>query len=170
MPFLQKRILQKRTLRILPKRPTPKRVVEQAEHHPRQYRRLIAGGLAAFSGVCVVQMLGLSSLDLVLKVSLGCFALATPLLVRELVDLQAEERHEITVDRDSRLNATSTGLTFPLVGVSGLFFHFALWAGLLFTASCFWGLWSHMRYLTALSEEAKRLEKENQSEESKHRD
>lgn len=134
---------------------TYNRVVEKSEPHPRAYRKLMSGGLAGFSGVCVVQLLGLSNLDLSLKMALCSFGLAIPLLVKDLLDAQAEERHEIMINSASRLDATGYGLVFSLIGIGLVFWHFAWWILLPFAASCLWSLWSHLSYLGDLSKETK---------------
>ncbi len=140
-------------MRFLSSRP---KVVEKAEKHPREYRKLISGGAAGFAGVSVVQLLGVGHLDPSLTVATGAFAISLPLLVKDLLDAQAEERHEITVNADNQLTITAFGLTLAMIGVGGIFWHFALWLGLLFTAAAFRSAWAYSSYVSSLSDEAKR--------------
>lgn len=132
------------------------KVVEKAEKHPREYRKLISGGAAGFAGISVVQLLGVGHLDPSLIVAVCAFAVSLPLLVKDLLDAQAEERHEITVNADTQLNITSFGLTAAMLGAGGIFWHFSLLIGLLFVLVSFGAIWAHSSYLSTLSEASKR--------------
>ena len=142
MPFFQRR------------RPADK-VIGKSEQKPRENRRLIIGGLAAFSGACVVQLLGLSQRDISLSVALFSFALSLPLLIRDLLDVQAEEHHEITINLEARLIATITGITGSIFGIGAIFWHFSPWICMVFILSCFWSAQTHLSYVDSLSEEPK---------------
>ena len=140
-------------MRFLPNRP---KVVEKAEKHSREYRKLISGGVAGFAGISVVQLLGVGHLDPSLIVAVSAFAISLPLLVKDLLDAQAEERHEITVNADKQLTITTFGLTLAMIGVGGIFWHFASWLGLLFAVVSFGSAWAHSSYVSALSDESRR--------------
>lgn len=132
----------------------PEKVIQKSEQKPHENRKLIIGGLTAFSGACVVQLLGLSHLDLSLQIALWLFALSLPLLIRDLLDIQEEDRHGISINLESRLIATTTGILGSVVGVAAIFWHFSQLAFLLFTISFFWCAWTHTSYSEKLREEA----------------
>ncbi len=134
-------------------RPSNKREVKVAESKPREYRKLISGGLAGFSGVCVVQLLGIGHLDVSLTIAVYAFMIAIPLLVKDLADAQSEEHHGITINLKMRITATVTGITSSMVGISAIFWHFSQWIGMLFILLSFWCAYSHFSYSDSLSEE-----------------
>lgn len=139
-------------MHFINKRPLRQPQVEEAKPQPREYRKLVSGGLAGFSGVCVVQLIGSNQLDFALQVSLYAFAVAIPLLVKDLLDAQIEERHGIVVDLQSKITAISFGIFTSMIGISGIFWHFSKWIGIVFLASCFLSAISHNKYFDKLSE------------------
>ncbi len=140
-------------IRLSKVRPAPQKVIQKSEQKPRENRKLIIGGLTAFSGACVVQLLGLSHLDLSLQIALWLFALSLPLLVRDLLDVQEENRHGISINLDARLTATTAGILGSVAGVAAIFWHFSLVAFSLFTISAIWCAWTHTSYSEKLREE-----------------
>ncbi len=147
-------------MQFLPMRSTSKIIAEKSEQKPRENRKLIVGGLVGFTGVCVVQLLGIGHLDLSLKIAVSLFALSIPILVRDILDVQGEDRHGVSINLNKRLDATTTGITGSIAGIAAIFWHFSPWLCSLFLVSCFWCAWSHSSYLDDLSEEAQHQAKD----------
>lgn len=53
-----------------------KTIEKMVKPHFRDYKKLISGGRAGFSSVCVAQLLSLSTLDISLEIAVGTLAAA----------------------------------------------------------------------------------------------
>ena len=124
--------------------------VEKINQRASQRRRLISGTMLGFAAVCIVQMLGLSQLDVALKVSLYAFAVSIPFHTMEFFDRMAEERYGIGINLPFRQDFMATALLISLVGVIGLFWHFSLVIAILFVGTTFTCFGMHALYLNAL--------------------
>lgn len=105
---------------------------EQAQ--ARESLKLGSGALVGLSVIAMVQMLSVNGLDLPLKVSVFSFAISIPLLSAIFLSAIVETSFDYSVDKPFFLKAVSLGgYLASFVGVSALFFHFAIYAGVIFT-------------------------------------
>jgi hypothetical protein len=99
------------------------------------WMKLGSGALVGLGVVSVVQMLSLNGLDLPLKVSVFSFAISIPLLSAVFISAVVRSAFEYVTDKPLLLRSISlVGYLASLTGVSALFFHFALYAGVVFIA------------------------------------
>src|SRR5215813_10434791 len=93
---------------------------------------VINGALAGIAVVAIVQMLSLQSLDVGLTVSVCCFAVSIPFLASLLLCKIQSERFGFTTNNVAIGRVSDFGKIFSLVGIGALFFHFTVYAGIIF--------------------------------------
>jgi len=107
--------------------------IEQAQ--ARESLKIASGALVGLAVVAMVQMLSLNVLDLPLKVSICSFAISIPLLSAVFISAIVETSFDFSVDKPFLLKAVALGgYLASLIGVPALFFHFAIYAGVIFIA------------------------------------
>jgi hypothetical protein len=107
--------------------------IEQAQ--ARESLKIASGALVGLAVVALVQMLSLNGLDLPLGVSVFSFAISIPLLSAAFISAIVETSFDYSVDKPFLLKAVMlSGYLASLIGVSALFFHFAIYAGVIFIA------------------------------------
>ncbi len=108
---------------------------------------IVCGALVGLGVIALVQMLSVTTLDVPLRISLCSFAISIPSLTA--VFLSFKERGPAAAGRSSRLLTFlwTIGNIASLIGISGLFFHFAVYAGVIFIVIFVLGLvaWSRFR-------------------------
>jgi len=86
-------------------------------------------------------MLSVNSLDVPLKVSVCSFAFSIPALSTVLICALVDDSYAEFMASKRYLKAVNTiGYVAALIGVGALFFHFAVYAGLIFTGRSLIGI------------------------------
>lgn len=93
--------------------------------------------ICGFSAALLIALLSLPSLSTPLHLSVACLAVAFPLLASAAF-LPVGAQH--SVDTFYRSNAAGClsviGIVFSLLAYACVFFHFALWTGIIFFIAC----------------------------------
>jgi hypothetical protein len=115
---------------------------EHIELRSPQSRKTACGALAGVGVVALVQMLSVNSLDVPLKVSVCSFAFSIPVLSAVLICALVEDSYTgFRAGIPPYLKAINiSGYLAALIGVDALFFHFAVYAGLIFTVTSLIGI------------------------------
>jgi hypothetical protein len=109
------------------------------------HTEIMAGTLVGLGVIALVQMLSVQSLDVPLKVSLYSFAVSVPSLSAVFLALRDQGslgRMGIAESRFATLHEVLLfiGYLGSVIGISGLFFHFTTYAGIIFVAASLVGL------------------------------
>jgi len=128
------------------------------KHGPLAYT-FIPSILVGLGVVAVVQMLSVERLDLPLTVSIFSFAVSIPCNSANVICMIAKGEHGTTAN--SRLATAGIsaviriGVLSSFVGISGLFFHFTKYAGIVFIVFSVLGLMLWTAYDLELERERK---------------
>jgi len=91
--------------------------------------------------VTLVQMLSVNNLDVSLKVSVCSFAFSIPALTTVLICALVDDSFtEFMIGKRYLKTVNTTGYLAALIGVGALFFHFAVYAGFIFTGTSLIGI------------------------------
>ncbi|HET6979068.1 MAG TPA: hypothetical protein VFI24_22230 [Pyrinomonadaceae bacterium] len=103
------------------------------EHiHQLQMKKAASGAFVGLGVISVIQMLGVSSLDVTLRISLCSFAVSIPSLTALFICTMLEDFYEFSTTNAFLRTVTVIGYLSTLIGISGLFCHFAYYAGIIF--------------------------------------
>ncbi len=100
-------------------------------------------------------MLSIGTFDNGLTIAMCSFAAAIPLLVKDILDVEMEERRGISVNAEDRFNTMQLGIMAALAGIAAIFWHFSWLFCALFLVVTYWALWDHVMYMGDLKEHAK---------------
>jgi hypothetical protein len=103
---------------------------------------IMAATLVGLGVIALVQMLGVQSVDVSLKVSIYSFAVSIPSLSAVFLALRDEVTSGPVEQRFTIFYGVLlfTGYLSSLIGLGGLFFHFTPYAGIVYVAACIIGL------------------------------
>lgn len=118
--------------------------------------RVLFGAPLSVYIIAVIQLLSISSLDLLLTIALYLFALGIPLLSAILMINIIDSSFVPPTRTKSRTIITGIGLIASLLGIAALFGHFSAYLSLLFMGSSIIAVIYTIRYIDMI---LKKLEK-----------
>ncbi|MEA3226135.1 MAG: hypothetical protein U9Q07_09305, partial [Planctomycetota bacterium] len=120
----------------------------------QMFEKIMAGGLAIFSAVAIIQLAGAGELIGPLLFALCCLSIALPFLIFQIacIILEVPQRHRVLIQ-------TST-MVIALVGMFGLLISVSSLIGILFAISCICAYY----LFTIFSADAKPSEDSTQTE------
>lgn len=134
---------------------------ERIEIHRRsEHNKIACGALVGLGVIAIVQMLSVNSLDAPLKVSVWSFAFSIPSLSVMFMCSITESQFGFTTNKKIYAWALGDlwyfGHLASFVGISGLFFHFSIIAGLIFVVTTVFGFTVFVEFDRALDELSKK--------------
>ena len=113
---------------------------DHIEMRSPQARKTACAALVGVGVVALVQMLSVNSLDVPLKVSVCSFAFSIPALSTVLICALVDDTYAVFHSKRYLKTVNTIGYVAALIGVGALFFHFAVYAGLIFTGMSLIGI------------------------------
>jgi hypothetical protein len=119
------------------------RIPSGVMHHTEPYRRndhrlrvdlLTYSGLLGISTVAMTQILPISPLDRALRVAVFAFAVAIPMLAASIAVDSERAGAPINIDTHWEYVMKQAGMLASFIGVTSIFFHFGVFAGVVFLA------------------------------------
>lgn len=114
----------------------------------KREREITCGALIGLALISIVEMLGLPALDIPLKMSVFSFAISIPVLSAVILCMTNDSVFNLKPHGEGIHLAWFFGVFMSFLGISGLFFHLSLFAGILFVVLSLTGLCITVRYAT----------------------
>ena len=114
----------------------------------KREREITCGAFIGLGVISIVEMLGLPALDIPLKMSVFSFGVSIPVLTAVILCMINDSVFNLKPHGEGIHRAWFFGVFMSFLGISGFFFHFSLFAGLLFVVLSITALCMTVRYAT----------------------